>query len=241
MVLDFVGLAGSHTGKSIANCFATSVFKTHNLKDKIFGITVDNASSNDTMVDEIDNQYFGPEMQELAENFSAQSNHFRCFAHILNLAAKKALTVIAPTVALLRQLIKTLRLSPLKMDRFKSAATNVYPGATFLSPLMDNDTRWNSTCVMLRRAVEISRLINVVTDPNHEEFIDGFAGFKLFEDDWEHVKSVVRFLTLFENPTILVQVCLSVTAVWESQNTKASGREICFVEYDCTSVQSYLG
>lgn len=46
------------------------------------GITADNASPNDVMVDEL---------VDLLPNFSGQANHCRCFLHIVNLVAKTLL------------------------------------------------------------------------------------------------------------------------------------------------------
>jgi hypothetical protein len=46
------------------------------------GITADNASPNDIMIDEL---------VDLLPNFSGQANHCRCFLHIVNLIAKTLL------------------------------------------------------------------------------------------------------------------------------------------------------
>lgn len=46
------------------------------------GITADNASPNDVMVDEL---------VDMLPNFSGQANHCRCFLHIVNLVAKTLL------------------------------------------------------------------------------------------------------------------------------------------------------
>src|SRR5277367_6149417 len=49
---------------------------------KILSITCDNASCNDTMIDEL---------SELLEHFPGAANRTRCFAHILNLVAKSVI------------------------------------------------------------------------------------------------------------------------------------------------------
>ena len=50
------------------------------------GITVDNATSNDTFIDYLTNW-----MHELGISSIKNEIHFRCFAHILNLSVRKAL------------------------------------------------------------------------------------------------------------------------------------------------------
>ncbi|KAI0337369.1 hypothetical protein BDW22DRAFT_1304642, partial [Trametopsis cervina] len=49
----------------------------------LLAVTLDNASNNDTLIDELSNQ---------VEEFPGEANRVRCFAHILNLAAKAVLS-----------------------------------------------------------------------------------------------------------------------------------------------------
>ncbi|TFK78991.1 hypothetical protein K466DRAFT_469637, partial [Polyporus arcularius HHB13444] len=48
----------------------------------ILGVTADNASPNDTMIDEL---------TKLLPDFAGQDNRARCFDHIVNLCAKSVL------------------------------------------------------------------------------------------------------------------------------------------------------
>ncbi|GBE77188.1 putative AC transposase [Sparassis crispa] len=78
MVLDVVKVADSHSGINLATAFAKMVddFK---IAIKMLGITADNASPNDIIIDEL---------TELIESFQGQANRARCFDHIINLMAK---------------------------------------------------------------------------------------------------------------------------------------------------------
>jgi hypothetical protein len=49
---------------------------------KLLAITADNASPNDTMIEEL---------AELIDNFPGEKNHVHCFNHIINLVAKSLL------------------------------------------------------------------------------------------------------------------------------------------------------
>ncbi|GBE82272.1 putative AC9 transposase [Sparassis crispa] len=81
MVLDVVEVADSHSGVNLAAAFAKMVddFK---IAIKMLGITTDNASPNDVMIDE---------PAKLIESFQGQANRARCFDHIINLVAKSLL------------------------------------------------------------------------------------------------------------------------------------------------------
>ena len=95
LLLDIVEVAESHTGVNLAAAFAKilddygifdKVIIIHSLNDiyiefshQILGITCDNASANDTMIERL---------AQIMSNFSGEANRARCLAHIVNLVAK---------------------------------------------------------------------------------------------------------------------------------------------------------
>ncbi|KAF5324122.1 hypothetical protein D9619_011280 [Psilocybe cf. subviscida] len=81
MLLDIVELAKSHSGKNLADTFK-KVLADFGVEDKLLGVTCDNASNMDTMIEVL---------EELLPEFPGASNQTRCFAHILNLVAKSIL------------------------------------------------------------------------------------------------------------------------------------------------------
>jgi hypothetical protein len=70
----------SHSGVNLARAFA-DVVCSFKIEEKMLSVTCDNASNNDTMLEELD---------DLLSGFSSL-NRTRCFAHILNLVAKALL------------------------------------------------------------------------------------------------------------------------------------------------------
>jgi hypothetical protein len=70
----------SHTGVNLARAFA-EVVCSFKIDHKILSVTCDNASNNDTMLENLD---------DLLSGYSSL-NRTRCFAHILNLVAKALL------------------------------------------------------------------------------------------------------------------------------------------------------
>jgi len=83
VLLDFILVSGSHSGKRIA-FIVDNIIKKYHLHGKIVGLVVDNARANDIAVNEIakglgmNNETY-PTLEEV---------HFRCFAHILNISCQ---------------------------------------------------------------------------------------------------------------------------------------------------------
>jgi hypothetical protein len=78
LLLDIVEVACSHSGFNLAAAFA-GILKDFGISDKILSVTCDNATANDTMIEEL---------ADLVEAFPGAPNRTRCFAHILNLVAR---------------------------------------------------------------------------------------------------------------------------------------------------------
>src|ERR1700736_3603074 len=81
MVLDAVEVAESHSGSNLARVFI-KILQNFGIEDKILGVTCDNASVNDAMIEKMDDSL---------EKFAGQSSRTRCFAHVINLVAKTAI------------------------------------------------------------------------------------------------------------------------------------------------------
>jgi hypothetical protein len=97
MLLDLVEVARSHSGLNLAAAFAKILedfgisnkvsgfgiavnwLATHSGHIQILSITCDNASNNDTMIDEL---------ADLLDDFPGPANQTRCFTHVLNLVVK---------------------------------------------------------------------------------------------------------------------------------------------------------
>ncbi|XP_018371317.1 PREDICTED: uncharacterized protein LOC108766485 [Trachymyrmex cornetzi] len=87
IVLDFVASNGKHSGVEIAKMFFTSL-KGYGILHKVQGITVDNCAANSTFIQEFTNLMANDGFQ-----FDSQNQHFRCVAHVLNLAVQSAISL----------------------------------------------------------------------------------------------------------------------------------------------------
>lgn len=92
LVVDFIPSCGRHSGRDIAEIFHKSL-KQWNLLSKIQGITLDNASANTKFMTEL-----AKLMSAENINFDPTNQHFRCFAHIINLAINDMLRLIQSNI-----------------------------------------------------------------------------------------------------------------------------------------------
>lgn len=130
--LDFAPLPGKHDGVSIYEAFV-SILDSFNLKNKILGITLDNASNNNSFIEWLD-------MDDDTSFF--KFNHIRCFAHVNNLASQRALDIIKEDLMQLRAGIRKIRSSPQLFLQFKETQTRFRKeNDTLLKPILDMPVR----------------------------------------------------------------------------------------------------
>lgn len=81
------------------------------------------------------------------------NNHFRCFAHVVNLSVQAALKQLKDEIDKVRNLIIKSCSSPQRRQKF-SEISNLN-SIKNLSPILDVPTRWNSTYDMIQRALSL--------------------------------------------------------------------------------------
>ncbi|WVF70526.1 hypothetical protein IAT40_005316 [Kwoniella sp. CBS 6097] len=99
-VIDFVHTEGSATGVAMASQIS-HLLETAGLQEEVFSITLDNASANDVLVDELGEN-------ESLVKFPGATHRVRCFAHVLNLVVKALLSPFnsATTLSSLQAAVK---------------------------------------------------------------------------------------------------------------------------------------
>ncbi|KAK9735040.1 hypothetical protein RND81_04G179600 [Saponaria officinalis] len=107
----------SHKGKDIANLL-DDCFKSWGLEDKVFTLTVDNASSNDTACIEL------KKLLQKKQNLVARGNymHVRCVAHIINRIVWDGLKANKKSINKVRYAVKFAKSSPNRLQYFKQCA-----------------------------------------------------------------------------------------------------------------------
>ncbi|CAH9111379.1 unnamed protein product [Cuscuta epithymum] len=191
---------GDDIGRAVEECLNSRGIK------KIFTITVDNASANDTAVG-----YMTKRMRSL-NTLLLDGNylHVRCCCHILNLVVQDGLTELNKVVVSIRNAIKFIKSSPLRLENFRKFA--VLEGFDKTANVcMDVCTRWNSTYKMLDRGLKFSKVFDRMAE-EHKPYSDWFFekdknGVYLREgppvaEDWERAKAFVYFLKKFYDATL---------------------------------------
>ncbi|CAB5351658.1 unnamed protein product [Rhizophagus irregularis] len=202
ILVDFVNLSGSHSGENMANMFVTCL-KEKKILTKILAIAADNAANNNTFLKSLE--------QTCVENhiaFHHKENHVRCIAHIMNLTVQEILKHIRAgeaqdeniileelleknnktndIIPKLRKLIVKIRASPQRRDRF-SRQCDLYPTVKDLNLILDVKTRWNSTYLMIERALQLQKPLDetIRIEPELE-------GFSISSNEWQTLKELCR-------------------------------------------------
>ena len=93
-LLDFVRVVGTHRGVDLAP-YVESCLERYGILDKLFCITTDNASNNDTLCKEL-----SVLLERTHGNFwDARSHNVRCLNHIINLAVQSFMVSIKSLVS----------------------------------------------------------------------------------------------------------------------------------------------
>ncbi|XP_070005193.1 zinc finger BED domain-containing protein RICESLEEPER 1-like [Nicotiana sylvestris] len=170
----------------------------------IFTITVGNASSNDVTVEKLSDK-----LDDWGTNsMNGQHLHMRCMAHIVNLIVKDDLKESSISITRVRCAVRYIRQSHAKLRKFQEYCES--KNIVKKSLCLDVPTRWNSTCLMLSRAIEYERAIKEYSDRDtglsrylmFDAISDGKPVGMLTRTDWDDVKRIAQFLEIFYNLTL---------------------------------------
>ncbi|CAI0421282.1 unnamed protein product [Linum tenue] len=182
---------------------------------KIFTITVDNASTNDSAIKYIVRRSKNTGGTVLKHEFL----HLRCSAHILNLILQEGMKELDDSVIKIRNAVRYVRSSPARLLIFKRCIEMEEIKFKGLVGL-DVETRWNSTYVMLRAAEQFEKAFARMTDED-SKYLGYFNGEgkkknKLLgppmDDDFDKARCLLKFLELFYMVTLKFSSTLSVTS-----------------------------
>ena len=184
--------------------------------ERLFAITVDNASTNDVAVNYVTMQLLAWRNDD-AIVLAGQYMHVRCCAHILNLIVVSGLNELHASVAAIRNAVKYVRSSTTRLQAFKQCAQQVKcPNGTVV---LDCPTRWNSTYLMLMTALKFQAAFDRMAEvdkPYEAYFLEKENNAKRVgpprPEDWESAERIVKFLKVFYDAALLFSASLSVTS-----------------------------
>ncbi|KAH9650349.1 BED-type domain-containing protein [Citrus sinensis] len=123
--------------------------------DKVFTITVDNASSNDLVI-----SYLKKKLNNWGGlMLNGDYLHVRCCAHIINLIVTEGLKEMNNYVSSIRNAVKYVRSSPARLVRFRKCVEHEKLDSKCIV-VMDVSIRWNSTYLMLESALVYQKALN---------------------------------------------------------------------------------
>ncbi|XP_066344426.1 zinc finger BED domain-containing protein RICESLEEPER 1-like [Miscanthus floridulus] len=187
-----------HTGENIAEKVAC-VIEEFGLLDKLFSITLDNASSNAKAMKTLTPMFAGYMGSKPAPTPSDPNKvkyhlvHQRCACHIINLIIKSGLKRFKPYTEDFRTAINLLNSSNQRIALFKNfcIAKGVRPRKFGL----DMDVRWNATYLMLKHLLSYKDVFSVFINSNYGSTL-------LTASHWYIADKILEFLEVFYDSTV---------------------------------------
>jgi hypothetical protein len=188
-LLDIIPMSIRHSGENMADAIMT-VLCEFDLEEKALALTTDNASSmlscGTVIAEELESEF---------DNLSFA--HYRCAAHVLNLAVGQGIKLIDASVRKVRALMIYIKSSHPLTEALK-ALCNV-KGIPYLTPELDVKTRWNSTYYMLEKWTRMEAALKLLAADDRtvrQRYPD--------PDDRDNIKDTMIILKPFEQATRLL-------------------------------------
>ncbi|KAF6153012.1 hypothetical protein GIB67_021617 [Kingdonia uniflora] len=188
-ILSFVKMECDHTGEDISKVVMNCLLDW-NIEQKLTTITLDNATSNDTMIANLKmNLNRGNHLILGGKIF-----HVRCTAHIINLIVKDGLAVLGDTLSKIRDSCIYVKKTLQRKIKWKNAIDQVKIKSK-RDICTDVSTRWNSTFLMIERALEFKEAFARLDQQE--------IGFKVNPtvEEWELAKDICNCLKVFYDST----------------------------------------
>jgi len=207
--LKFSFMKTPHTGVAMFNA-VLRFLQEWNIEDKLFAVTLDNASNNNAMLKLLKSNLLEKKML-LGKG---KLLHQRCAAHVLNLICKAGLEIINPIVHKIRESVKYVQGSTSRKQKFEEIIQQLSLSCE-KRPKVDTCTRWNSTYLMLKISFKLRRAFDSLGQQDQE------YTFAPTSEEWEKSRKVRKLLKIFFAATTVVSGTLYPTAnlhfheIWE--------------------------
>ncbi|KAK2645950.1 hypothetical protein Ddye_021145 [Dipteronia dyeriana] len=190
-VLSLCFIPPPYDGVSLANKIKT-LLREWKIENIIFAITLDNASSNNSLVHNL-KSHLNINKALLCDG---EFLHIRCCAHIINLIVQDGLKEIDGVVHKVGESVKYARASQTRKQKFLECIKRVHLDSK-RGLRQDVHTRWNSTYLMLDSAIyyRLAWTALELTDSNYKHCPS--------ESEWEKVEKLYKFLCHFYDTTNL--------------------------------------
>ncbi len=160
-LIDIIPLQGSHNSSQIINQILLTL-EEFNINDRVISLTTDNGSNMVACGWDL--------IIELNREFSNLSfKHYRCAAHIINLAVKAGLKCIDSAIIKLWQLVIKVRNSLKLLDDLRTIC--FIKQKQFIMPVQDVETRWNATYCMIECQIKMREIMEILIH-SHSDILE---------------------------------------------------------------------
>lgn len=177
-----------HTAEALSKVLVECMMDW-NIDRKLSTITLDNCSTNDSLVGMLLN-----ELDCSTLMLDGQLFHMRCCAHILNLIAQDGLSVLGDGIEKVRNSVAFWTATPKREQSFREAARQMKVSIT-KKLILDCKTRWNSTYQMLVVALSYKDVFTRLKTREHLYTCLPTAS------EWEIAKEICCRLEVFNRVT----------------------------------------
>ncbi|KAF0357982.1 zinc finger bed domain-containing protein 1-like [Gigaspora margarita] len=187
-LLDIIPFRDSQSGENIIQSLS-NLLSELDISPKILALTTNNSPS--TIV-------FGHEMElEIKKEVDNLGfSHYRCGAHVLNVAVQYGLQVHNNSIEKIRKFINKVRNSNLLMEDLRRIFED--QNIPFLIPQIDNETQWRSTYLMIEKVKQMQIQANLLVLQHQDDFIDSYPD----ENDWLNINELLTVLSPFYSATL---------------------------------------
>ncbi|BAH93429.1 Os06g0258800 [Oryza sativa Japonica Group] len=189
-ILGLVLIDVKHTAENISER-VLSVVEEYGLTDKVFSITLDNASSNTKAMD-----FLKPKLSAYVGDLYL---HQRCACHIINLIVKAGLEVFKPMLQDFRTAISFVNASNQRIALYKNWC--IAKGVRLRKFDLDMDVRWNATYLMLKHLFPHKELFSLFIETHYPRENDRLL---LTDLHWTIAETVLLFLEQFYDSTVIL-------------------------------------
>ncbi|KAG6526236.1 hypothetical protein ZIOFF_016218 [Zingiber officinale] len=190
-VLSFINIPPPREGLQISYAIFKCM-KEWGIENKVFTITVDNASSNDLAI-----RYMKDTIQR-SRTLACEGNlfHVRCCAHILNLCVQDGLREIEDIIGNIRESVEYVNRSEARCVQFAECVQQLQLKDKKL--IRDCKTWWNSTFEMLSCVLKFKEAFKMFKER------DPFYGCCPQEGEWNKAQKICSLLKSFWTATHII-------------------------------------
>lgn len=189
-IIRFLYVPCPHTAEVLSEALVSCLLEW-NIDSKLSTLTVDNCTTNDAMIDILLEKISSSSLSLNGDLF-----HMRCAAHILNLIVKEGMSVISDSIERIRNSVLFWSATPKRQETFYGTARKCNISCN-RNLVQDCKTRWNSTYLMLDRALVFKEVF-----PRLKQR-ESLYKFLPTEEDWVFAKEIRDRLESFYEVTTL--------------------------------------